>query len=149
MILSTASVVWHRGLKDGKGTIGVPSGVLSETPYSFASCFEDGQGTNPEELLAAALAACFTMTLSARLVTLKFTPERVRTTATVTLEFLNGAWTISKIALDVAAKVPRISESALQAAAGDAKYCCPISRMLNVHAVLNVRLESQRGKLAE
>jgi osmotically inducible protein OsmC len=75
--------------------------------------------------------------------------ERVHTTATVTLEFLNGAWTISSIALDVLAKVPRIIESALKAAAGDAKNCCPVSRLLNAEVVLTARLESQRGKLAE
>src|SRR5262245_59673877 len=96
----TASAVWHGGLKDGHGTVSTQSGALRRSPYSFGSRFEDHVGTNPEELLAAALAACFTMALSAKLVTLKFIPKSVKTTAAVTLESVDSAWTLSKIELE-------------------------------------------------
>jgi len=107
-----ATAVWNGTLKDGKGTISTASGVLSSAPYSFSTRFENGQGTNPEELIAAAHAGCFTMALSAQLSTMNFTPESIRTKAAVSLEKLDAGWTISKVHLDVAARVPGISASA-------------------------------------
>jgi osmotically inducible protein OsmC len=139
----SASAQWRGGLKDGKGTISVPSGVLSQTPYSFVTRFENHPGTNPEELIAAAHAACFTMALSAQLVTLKFTPETVSTTAAVTLESLNGAWTISKVHLDVTARVLRISPAEFVVAAESAKKNCPVSRLLNAEITMSARLEPE------
>ncbi len=107
-----ATAVWNGALKDGKGTISTQSGVLSDAPYSFVTRFENGKGTNPEELIAAAHAGCFTMALSAQLGTMNITPENLRTTATVTLEKLDAGWTISKIHLDVTGHVPGISAEA-------------------------------------
>src|ERR1700760_2282351 len=121
----TASAVWHGSLKEGKGTISTQSGVLSDTQYSFSTRFENGKGTNPEELIAAAHAGCFTMALAAQLGTMQFTPEELRTTATVTLEKLEAGWTISKIHLDVNARLRGISAAAFEAAAVGAKENCP------------------------
>src|ERR1700691_3098298 len=111
-MLRTASAVWNGSLKDGKGAISPQSGVLAETPYSFATRFENGKGTNPEELIAAAHAGCFTMALAAQLGTIQITPESLRTTATVSLEKLEGGWTISAIHLEIVAKIPGVSSSA-------------------------------------
>ena len=137
----TASALWHRGLKDGEGIISVPSGVLFETPYSFVTRFENSPGTSPEELIAAALAASFTMGLSAQLVTLKFTPDCVKTTATATLESLNGAWTISTIHIETVARVPRMTASGFEAAAILAKKCCPVACLLKAEITMDARLE--------
>ena len=135
------TAVWKGALKDGKGTISTASGVLANTPYSFSTRFENGQGTNPEELIAAAHAGCFTMALAAQLGTLNFTPESLRTEATVSLEKLDAGWTISKVHLDLAARVPGISNEAFQAAAAGAKANCPVSRVLNAEITLNAVLE--------
>src|SRR5271156_1915375 len=113
----TASAVWNGSLKEGKGTISTQSGILSDASYSFVTRFENGKGTNPEELIAAAHAGCFTMALSAQLGTMNFTPETLKTTATVSLEKLEAGWTISKIHLDVTARLLGISASAFEAAA--------------------------------
>src|SRR5438270_12084165 len=109
-----ASAVWKGGLKDGKGTVSSSSGVLSNTPYSFTSRFENGPGTNPEELIAAAHAACFSMALSAQLSGASLTPESIATQAHLTLEKLDSGWTITKIHLDVAARVPSADDATLQ-----------------------------------
>ena len=116
-----ATAVWVGALRDGKGSISTQSGVLSDSPYSFVTRFENGKGTNPEELIAAAHAGCFTMALAAQLGTMNFTPESLRTTATVSLEKLDGGWTISKVHLDVAARLRGISSPAFEAAAAGAK----------------------------
>src|SRR5207249_2022055 len=136
-----ASAVWRGGLKDGKGTISTESGVLSQTQYSFSTRFEDGVGTNPEELIAAAHAGCFSMALSAELGKAGITPESIQTTATVTLERLEAGWTVTDINLDVAAKIPGADASAFQSAADSAKANCPISRLLNAKITMNARLE--------
>src|SRR5580704_10290554 len=102
----TATALWSGSLKEGRGTISSQSGVLSDAPYSFVTRFENGKGTNPEELISAAHAGCFTMALSAQLGTMNVTPEKLNTVATVTLEKLDAGWTISKIHLDVTARVP-------------------------------------------
>jgi osmotically inducible protein OsmC len=137
----TASAVWNGSLKDGKGAISTASGILSNTPYSFRTRFEGAPGTNPEELIAAAHAGCFTMALSAQLGTMNFTPDSLRTTATVTLEQLDGAWTISKVHLDVAARIPGITAPAFQSAAESAEKNCPVSRLLKAEITMTASLE--------
>jgi osmotically inducible protein OsmC len=137
----TASAVWNGSLKEGKGTITTQSGVLSDAPYSFVTRFENGKGTNPEELIAAAHAGCFTMALSAQLGTMNFTPQNLRTSAKVTLEKLDAGWTISKIHLDVSGRVPDISASAFESAAASAKANCPVSRLLKAEITMDAHLE--------
>jgi osmotically inducible protein OsmC len=137
----TASAVWNGSLKDGKGTISTQSGALSDAPYSFITRFENGKGTNPEELIGAAHAGCFTMALSAQLGTMNFTPQNLRTTAKVTLEKLDAGWTISKIHLDVTAQIPGITASAFESAAASAKANCPVSRLFKAEITINARLE--------
>ena len=137
----TASAVWNGSLKEGKGTMATQSGVLSDAPYSFVTRFENGKGTNPEELIAAAHAGCFTMALSAQLGTMNFTPQSLRTSAKLTLEKLDAGWTISKIHLDVSARVPGISASAFESAAASAKANCPVSRLLKAEITMDAHLE--------
>ena len=137
----TATAVWNGALKDGKGTINTQSGTLSDTAYSFATRFENQKGTNPEELIAAAHAGCFTMALSAQLGTMNFTPQTLRTTATLTLERIDNNWTISKVHLEVTARIPGISADAFQSAAGSAKANCPVSRVLKAEITMNAHLE--------
>jgi osmotically inducible protein OsmC len=137
----TASAVWNSSLKEGRGTISTQSGVLSDAPYSFVTRFENGKGTNPEELIAAAHAGCFTMALSAQLGTMNFTPQSLRTSAKVTLEKLDAGWTITKIHLDVSARVPGISASAFESAAASAKANCPVSRLLKAEITMDAHLE--------
>jgi osmotically inducible protein OsmC len=137
----TASAVWNGSLKEGKGTITTQSGVLSDAPYSFVTRFENGKGTNPEELIAAAHAGCFTMALSAQLGTMNFTPQTLRTSAKLTLEKLDAGWTISRIHLDVSARVPGISASAFESAAASAKANCPVSRLLKAEITMDAHLE--------
>ncbi len=137
----TALAVWNGSLKEGKGTITTQSGVLSDSPYSFVTRFENGKGTNPEELIAAAHAGCFTMALSAQLGTMNFTPQTLRTSAKLTLEKLDAGWTISKIHLDVSARVPGISASAFESAAASAKANCPVSRLLKAEITMDAHLE--------
>jgi lipoyl-dependent peroxiredoxin len=137
----TASAVWNGSLKEGKGAITTQSGVLSDAPYSFVTRFENGKGTNPEELIAAAHAGCFTMALSAQLGTMNFTPQSLRTSAKLTLEKLDAGWTISKIHLDVSARVPGISASAFESAAASAKANCPVSRLLKAEITMDANLE--------
>jgi len=137
----SATAVWNGALKDGKGTISTASGVFSSTPYSFTTRFENAKGTNPEELIAAAHAGCFTMALSAQLGTINFVAESLRTVATVSLEKLDAGWTISRVHLEVSGKVPGISPAAFQAAADSAKANCPVSRLLKAEITLAAALE--------
>jgi osmotically inducible protein OsmC len=136
-----ASAVWKGGLKDGKGMVSATSGVLSDTPYSFATRFENTPGTNPEELIAAAHAACFSMALSAQLGAANLTPESINTSATLTLDKLDAGWTITTIQLDVSARVPKADESSFNKAAENAKAGCPVSKVLNAKITMNARLE--------
>jgi len=135
-----ASAVWKGGLKDGKGTVSSASGVLSNTPYSFAMRFEGAPGTNPEELIAAAHAACFSMALSAQLGGANLKPESINTSATLTMEKLEAGWTITAVHLDVAANVPGASAEAFSKAAQDAKAGCPVSKVLNAKITMNAKL---------
>ena len=136
-----ASAIWKGGLKDGKGTISTDSGVLNNTQYSFSTRFESGEGTNPEELIAAAHAGCFSMALSAQLGEAGFTPESTNTTANVTLQKLDAGWTVTDVQLEVTAKVPGASREAFEKAANNAKTGCPISRLLNAKITMSARLE--------
>lgn len=137
-----ASAVWKGGLKDGKGTISATSGVLSNTPYSFGTRFENTPGTNPEELIAAAHAGCFSMALSAQLGNAGFTPESINTTATLSLEKLESGFTITTVHLDVVGRVPKADNAAFQKAAENAKSGCPVSKVLNAKITMSARLES-------
>jgi len=137
----TATAVWNGTLKDGKGSISTPSGALNNAPYSFLTRFENAKGTNPEELIGAAHAGCFAMALSAQLSTMNFTPESIKVSATVSLEKLEAGWTISKIHLDLAARVPGISQSAFESAAASAKANCPVSRLFRADISLTSVLE--------
>jgi lipoyl-dependent peroxiredoxin len=138
----SASAVWKGGLKDGKGTISTDSKVLSETQYSFATRFENGIGTNPEELIAAAHAGCFSMALSGQLGAANLVADSIRTTATVSLEKLEAGFAITAIHLDLVAKVPGASQEAFTTAANNAKAGCPVSKVLNAKITLDARLET-------
>jgi osmotically inducible protein OsmC len=137
-----ASAVWRGGLKDGSGTISTDSGVLSDTQYSFSTRFEDGKGTNPEELIAAAHAGCFSMALSGQLGNAGLTAESINTTASVTLEKTDAGFTITAVHLDVTAKIPGAEQQAFDTAANNAKTGCPISRLLNAPITMEARLQS-------
>ena len=121
------SAVWQGGLKDGKGTISTDSGVLKQTQYSFSTRFENGVGTNPEELLAAAHAGCFTMALSAQLGNAGMTAKKLETTATISLEKLPDGFAITKSHLDLVAHVPGADRAKFDAAVKNAETGCPVS----------------------
>src|SRR3979411_2724344 len=135
-----ASAHWTGGLKDGKGTLTSPSGVLKSTPYSFATRFESQPGTNPEELIAAAHAGCFSMALSGQLGNAGMTAESINTTASVTLEKTDAGFTITKVHLDVTAKIPGADRQAFETAANNAKAGCPISRLLKAEITMDAKL---------
>lgn len=137
-----ASAVWQGNLKGGKGTISTASGTLSNTQYSFGTRFENGVGTNPEELIAAAHAGCFAMAFSAQLGEAGLTPDRVEATATVTLEKTANGFEVTKSHLDMKAKIPGASKEAFDKAANNAKAGCPISKLLKAEITLNATLES-------
>jgi len=135
-----ASAEWNGGLKDGKGKISTDSGALKETAYSFGTRFENGVGTNPEELIAAAHAGCFTMALSGQLGAAGMTAESIHTTATVTMDKLEVGWTVTGIHLDVAARIPGADPAKFQAAAKNAETGCPISRLLKAPITMDAKL---------
>ena len=135
------SAVWQGDLKTGKGTVSTESGVLSQTPYSFSTRFESGKGTNPEELIAAAHAGCFTMALSAQLGSAGLTPEKLETSATVTFDKLEAGWTVTNILLNVKGKVPKADQAAWDKATQAAKTGCPISRLFNTTINMQAKLE--------
>src|ERR1700674_5717761 len=123
----------------------IDSGVLSNTQYSFSTRFEDGKGTNPEELIAAAHAGCFSMALSGQLGNAGMTAESINTTASVTLEKTEAGFTITKVHLDVAAKIPGANAAAFEKAAQDAKAGCPISRLLKAEITMTAKLVGERA----
>jgi osmotically inducible protein OsmC len=135
------SAIWQGDLKTGKGTVSTDSGVLSQTQYSFSTRFESGNGTNPEELIAAAHAGCFTMALSAQLGSAGLTPEKLETSATVTFDKLEAGWTVTNILLDVKGKVPKADQAAWDKATQAAKTGCPISRLFNTTINMHAKLE--------
>jgi osmotically inducible protein OsmC len=138
----SASAHWAGSLKEGKGAISTDSGVLKGTQYSFGTRFENGPGTNPEELIAAAHAGCFTMALSGQLGNAGITAESLDTTATVTLEKLDVGWTITEVHLKLKAKLPGVEKAVFDTAASNAKAGCPISRLLNAKITLEAELVS-------
>jgi lipoyl-dependent peroxiredoxin len=137
-----ASAVWQGGLKDGKGTLSADSGVLTQTPYSFAQRFESAPGTNPEELLAAAHAGCFTMALSAQLGAAGLTAERLETTATVTLEKVGDGFSITKSHLDLVANIPGADKAKFDTAVKAAETGCPVSKLFKAEISVTSRLDA-------
>lgn len=136
-----ASAIWQGGIKDGRGTISTQSGVLANTQYSFAARFENGVGTNPEELIAAAHAGCFSMALAGQLGAAGLTAESINTAAAVTIQKTEAGFTITASHLDVKAKVPGASPEAFASAATAAKEGCPVSKVLNARITMDARLE--------
>ncbi len=141
-IKRNGSAVWSGGLKDGKGAVSTASGVLKDSQYGFNTRFEDGPGTNPEELIGAAHAGCFTMALSGKLGEAGMTADELRTTATVSMEKVEGGFSITAVHLDLVAKIPGASQEAFDKAANDAKENCPVSKLLNATITLNAKLEN-------
>ncbi len=135
-----ASAIWKGSLKDGKGTISTDSGVLSDSQYSFSTRFEEGKGTNPEELIAAAHAGCFSMALSGQLEKEGLKAMSINTIATVTLEKTDKGFTITEVQLYVAAAVPDADPIAFDKATNNAKAGCPISRLLNAKIIMEAKL---------
>jgi len=138
---STGSAEWKGGLKDGKGVVSVGSGAIQGAAYSFGTRFGEDRGTNPEELIAASHAACFSMALSAQLGERGMTPESVRTTATVTLDKTDSGFGITQSHLDVVARIPGADAAKFEEAAQAAKKGCPISKVLNTEITMSARLE--------
>jgi len=136
-----ASAVWKGGLKDGKGSLSAPGGVLNNTQYSFTTRFENAPGTNPEELIAAAHAGCFSMALSAQLGSGNLTPESISTTVTLSLDKLDSGWTITASHIDVVGKVPGADAATFQKYAEAAEKGCPVSKVLNAKITMNANLE--------
>ena len=137
----TGSAVWQGGIRDGKGAVSTESGVLDGAQYSFSTRFEDGKGTNPEELLAAAHAGCFSMALSKQLGDAGLTAESINTTAAVRLEKTDAGFSITKVHLEVTARVPGADAAAFETAANNAKAGCPVSRLFNAEITLDAKLE--------
>ncbi|WP_407072440.1 OsmC family protein [Pseudomonas kuykendallii] len=138
----TASAVWQGNLKEGKGTISTQSGALKENPYGFNTRFEGAPGTNPEELIGAAHAGCFSMALSMMLGQSGLTPERIDTTAEVTLDKVGEGFEITAIALTLKARIPGTDDATFQEIANKAKEGCPVSKVLNAKISLSATLES-------
>jgi lipoyl-dependent peroxiredoxin len=138
----TASAAWTGGLKDGKGSISTQSGILKDTQYGFSGRFENGPGTNPEELIAAAHAGCFTMALSAQLGEAGMTAESLKTNAVVTLDKSEEGFSITAVHLDLVAKIPGADQKAFEELANKAKQGCPVSKLLKAQITLNTKLES-------
>jgi osmotically inducible protein OsmC len=133
-----ASAVWQGGPENGKGWVSTESGALKEEGYGFSTRFADGDGTNPEELIAAAHASCFAMALSGRLGAASMTAESIAVKATVSLDKLEAGWTVTEIHLDVTAKIPGANAAKFMTAADDAKAGCPISRLLGAAAKITM-----------
>ncbi len=134
------SATWQGGIKDGKGKITTESGALKDYPYGFASRFEGQPGSNPEELIAAAHASCFTMALSLILGEAKLTPEQLDTSAEVTLEQVEGGYAITAVHLRLKARVPGVDDATFQSLAAKAKSGCPVSKVLNASITLEAKL---------
>ncbi len=134
------SAVWQGTIKEGKGTVSTQSGTLKDAQYSFSSRFESGTGTNPEELLGAAHAGCFSMALSAQLAGEKLTAERIATTATVTIEQVDGGFGITHVHLNVEAKIAGTDQATFERLAGAAKAGCPVSKLFNTRITMDAKL---------
>ncbi|HET9671175.1 MAG TPA: OsmC family protein [Casimicrobiaceae bacterium] len=138
----SATAMWNGDLKSGKGTISTESGVLSNSQYSFATRFEQGRGTNPEELIAAAHAGCFSMALSLQLAEAGLVAQSITTKATVTLEKTDAGFAITQSHLDLTARIPGASQQAFEQATDNAKNGCPVSKLLNAKITLDRKLEA-------
>ena len=138
----SASAAWQGSGKEGTGSLTSQSGTLKQTPYGFNARFGDGQGTNPEELIAAAHAGCFTMALAFKLQGAGHTAESLHTEAKLAMEQEAGGWKIASVALTLKAKVPGLSDNEFQKLAADAKETCPVSRVLNAEISLVATLEA-------
>ena len=134
------SAIWKGGLKDGNGVVSTESGVLSSVPYSFAKRFGDEAGTNPEELIGAAHAGCFSMAFSGQLGEAGFKADKIETTATVTIENAGGGFSITAIHLDMQATIPNIDDSKFQEIAKKAKEGCPVSKLLKAEITMDAKL---------
>ena len=141
-MIRNASAEWNGGLKDGKGKISTDSGVLKDTQYSFSTRFEDGIGTNPEELIAAAHAGCFSMALSGQLGNAGLTADSIKTKASVKLDKADGGFAITSVHLEVRARVPGADNDAFMTAANNAKAGCPVSKVLNAEITMDAKLEA-------
>jgi osmotically inducible protein OsmC len=137
-----ATAIWEGGLKDGKGRLTTDSRALADTPYSFGTRFEGTPGTNPEELLGAAHAGCFSMALSLQLGEAGIRPERIETRCTITFEKLDTGFTITRSHLDVAVRAPGADRAKFEAAAQNAKAGCPLSKVLKAEISMDARLEA-------
>ena len=138
----TGSAIWQGGLKDGKGSVSTESGVLASVPYSFAKRFGEEKGTNPEELIGAAHASCFSMALSLVLGEAGLTADEISTSAAVSIVQADGGFSINAVHLTVRAKIPGANEEAFQKAAAGAKAGCPVSKLLNAEITMDATLES-------
>lgn len=138
----TAQAQWHGDLRSGSGSLSVASQTLSETPYSFVSRFEQGKGTNPEELLAAAHAGCFTMAVTAELTKAGIKAETLETTCTITLDRKDGGFAITESHLDLKAKVPGVTQQVFDQVVQGAKAGCPVSKLFNTEITLTAHLEA-------
>ncbi len=136
------SAIWEGGLKNGKGRVSTESTVLVNAPYSFQARFEDGVGTNPEELIAAAHAGCFSMALSGQLEKEALTAEQIKTTATVSLEKSDNGFSINAIHLNVTARIPNADKKIFEQAAQNAKEGCPVSKLMKARITMQATLES-------
>ena len=141
-IVKKASAVWKGGIKDGGGTISTETGVLKEAPYGFKARFEDGPGTNPEELIGAAHAGCFSMAFSLILTEAGLKADKIETHAAVTLEKVGDGFEITSSHLDVVAKIPGIDQATFEELSNKAKACCPVSKLLKTNITMDARLEA-------
>ena len=141
----SGSAVWKGGLKDGTGTVSTESGVLANIPYNFSKRFESEKGTNPEELIAAAHAACFSMALSAQLGNAGMKAESINTTATVSLEQVEGGFAVTSSHLETTVRIPNADKAAFDKAAENAKSGCPISKLLSAKITMNAKLQQGAG----
>ena len=141
----SGSAVWKGGLKDGTGTVSTESGVLANIPYNFSKRFESEKGTNPEELIAAAHAACFSMALSAQLGNAGMKADSINTTATVSLEQVEGGFAVTSSHLETTVRIPNADKAAFDKAAENAKSGCPISKLLNAKITMNAKLQQGAG----
>jgi osmotically inducible protein OsmC len=141
-MIRNASAEWRGGIRDGNGTITTDSGVLKDTQYSFSTRFEDGIGTNPEELIAAAHAGCYSMALSGQLGNAGMTAESINTRASVKLEKLDSGFAVTSVHLEVRARIPGADNDAFMTAANNAKAGCPISKLLKTEITMDAQLEN-------
>ena len=141
-MIKKAWAIWKGGIKDGGGTISTETGVLKEAPYGFKARFENGKGTNPEELIGAAHAGCFSMALSKMLGDAGLTAEKIETHAAVSLEKVGEGFEITSSHLDVTARIPGANQARFEEIANKAKSGCPVSKLLKATITMTAKLES-------